>query len=389
MSSLRAMLVLVLMVVVVAAGCSKKESDTSKTPPDKAKEETLQAAKPDSKPSMKSGIAFLARKQNEDGSFGKADVGFTGLAVYSVASGPFASEANAKEMVKKGADFLVSNLREDGSINQDPEMLAIYRTALAVMALSAAGKEEYADTIKKAQEFLVKAQFSEDNGDFTAKNWEYGGWGYSSKPETMGKVAPDLSNAQFALSALKDSGLSEDSEAYKRAIIFLNRCQNRSETNDMGSSGEDGGGFYAPKESKAGPDTLPDGRAVYKSYGSMTYALLKGFVFCGLKMDDPRVKAAYDWISQHYTVDENPGMGQMGLYYYHMTMAKTLSDLRIDSITTPDGRKHDWRAELAAKIISLQSADGSWSNKQDRWMEGDPTLTTSYALTTLGYCGRK
>jgi len=383
------MFVLMLMVVMVAAGCGKKETETSQTPPEKQKEETPPAAKADTEKSMKTAVAFLAGKQNADGSFAKSDVGFTGLAVYAVASSPLASETAAKEMVRKGADFLAKNQRENGSINQDPVMLALYRTAIAAMALNAAGKEEYADTIKKAQDYLVNAQISEENGGYQAKDWEYGGWGYSDHPETLGKVAPDLSNTQFALAALKESGLPEDSEAYKRAIVFLNRCQNRSESNDMESAGDDGGGYYAPKESKAGPEKLPDGTTVYKSYGSMTYALLKGFVFCGLKMEDPRVKAAFDWTSQHYTVDENPGMGQMGLYYYYMTMSKTLSDLGVDSITTPDGRKHDWRSELTAKVVSLQQPDGSWVNKQDRWMEGDPTLTTSYSLITLGYCSKK
>jgi len=374
MKTIRLLFVMAFVFGLAVGGCGKKESD--KAGPSARTSE--QAAK--------DGIAFLAKNQSQDGSFGKSpDVGFTGLAVYSVAAGPYASGPDAKRMVQRGAEFLVKNLREDGSINQDKQMLSIYRTALAVMALNAVDANAYADAIEKAQDYLVRAQFSEANGDFTAQNWEFGGWGYSSKPETMGKVAPDLSNAQFALNALKESGLTEDDEAYKRAIVFLSRCQNRSESNDMGST-DDGGGFYAPKESKAGVVTLPDGRTVYKSYGSMTYALLKGFVFCGLKKDDARVKAAFDWISKNYTVDENPGVGQMGLFYYFMTMARTLGELDVDTIETEDGRKHDWRAELSAKILGLQNKDGSWTNTQDRWMESDPVLVTGYALTALGYC---
>ena len=41
----------------------------------------------------------------------------------------------------------------------------------------------------------------------------------------------------------------------------------------------------------------------------MTYAGLKSMIYAGVKHDDPRVKAAYEWIQKHYTLDENPGMG--------------------------------------------------------------------------------
>ena len=36
---------------------------------------------------------------------------------------------------------------------------------------------------------------------------------------------------------------------------------------------------------------------------------------------DPRVKAAYDYITKHYGLDENPGLGERGLYYYYQTFA--------------------------------------------------------------------
>ncbi len=61
----------------------------------------------------------------------------------------------------------------------------------------------------------------------------------------------------------------------------------------------------------------------------MTYAGLKSMIYAGLSHDDPRVKAAWDWITKNFTVDENPGMAalgpdsaQGGLYYYFYTMAR-------------------------------------------------------------------
>ena len=57
----------------------------------------------------------------------------------------------------------------------------------------------------------------------------------------------------------------------------------------------------------------------------MTYAGLKSMIYAGLVRDDPRVKAALTYITNHYTLDENPGLGQQGLYYYYHTFAKTMA----------------------------------------------------------------
>ena len=62
-----------------------------------------------------------------------------------------------------------------------------------------------------------------------------------------------------------------------------------------------------------------------RSYASMTYAGLKSMIYAGLSRDDPRVKAALAYITRHYTLDENPGLGQQGLYYYYHTFAKTMA----------------------------------------------------------------
>jgi squalene-hopene/tetraprenyl-beta-curcumene cyclase len=118
----------------------------------------------------------------------------------------------------------------------------------------------------------------------------------------------------------------------------------------------------------------------------MTYAGLKSMIYAGLERDDPRVKAAYQWIRRHYTLEENPGMGPQGLYYYYHTFAKALGAVGEVRITDADGKPHDWRAELAAELISRQQPDGSWVNSNTRWLEGDPNLVTGYSLLALSYC---
>src|SRR3954466_14244392 len=97
-------------------------------------------------------------------------------------------------------------------------------------------------------------------------------------------------------------------------------------------------------------------------------------IYAGLAKDDPRVKAAVDWIKQHWTLEENPAMRDAGpehalhgLYYYYYVYAHALAAYGEPVITDSNGTKHDWRAELISKLASVQRADGSWTGEK-RWM---------------------
>lgn len=137
-------------------------------------------------------------------------------------------------------------------------------------------------------------------------------------------------------------------------------------------------------------ETLDDGSVVsrLRCYGSMTYAGFKSYIYANLDRDDQRVVAAHDWLRRHYTLDENPGMGMQGYYYYLVTMSRALDAWGSTTITplNRDGtpaEPRDWANDLIAKIASLQRPDGSFVNESDRWMEGDPVLVTAYALLAL------
>jgi squalene-hopene/tetraprenyl-beta-curcumene cyclase len=292
--------------------------------------------------------------------------------------------------VKKGYDKLFSYQLDSGGIYQD--LLANYNTAIAVSAIAAANEPAYQARMDKAVAFLKQLQWTEETkgpkGETVAdkSNTWYGGWGYGRHGR------PDLSNAQVAVEALHDAGLKPDDKAYQAALVFLSRTQNNSETNDQPWTGDDGGFVYTPArngESMAGEFTTPDGRRGLRSYGSMTYAGLKSMIYAGLSKDDPRVKAAVDWITKHWTLDENPAMreagdefARQGLYYYFYTFAHALDAYDEPVITDASGKAHDWRLELIDKLAALQKPDGSFVGEK-RWMEDNPVLTTAYVVLAL------
>src|SRR5690606_20251561 len=125
---------------------------------------------------------------------------------------------------------------------------------------------------------------------------------------------------------------------------------------------------------------------------SMTYALLKSYLFSGLDPSDPRVAAAFEWICRNFTVEVNPGFKigarkdapYQGLFYYYLTLARALEAYDAAQVVDGEGRSRDWRRELETMLFQLQSADGSWTNvRSSRWLEEDPALVTGYALLAL------
>ncbi len=343
----------------------------------------------EAKHSMQIGCQWLANAQLPDGSWCQYP-GITGLAVTALCTSGRPEYGPKSEPVRKGVAYLLKLAKPNGAIYDRD--LKNYNTAIAVLALLSTGDPAHYGVIRRARRFLIASQFDAATGYDESSSY-FGGIGYGKHHR------PDLSNTQWALEALRLSEFVErdrpeplldpqlpkitPEEAsglyYTRAIKFLSRCQNRRESNDQPWAGTDGGFIYRPGESKAGGE---DGS--YRSYGSMTYAGLKSFIYARVGRNDPRVQAAYKWIRQHYTLDENPGMGPQGLYYNYNTMAKALHVYGEPRLVDANGVKHNWREELLRKLITIQNGEGYWVNSNGRWWENVKELATSYALIAMG-----
>lgn len=311
------------------------------------------------------------------------------------------------ESVARGLAFLLSKVQDDGGIYD--AILPSYNTALSLSALARANTPEAAAAIPPAQQFLISLQWDErsESPESTPERPRavdrdhpfYGGIGYG------GSSRPDNSNLNLALQGLRDSGLSCDHEAFQKAMVFLSRTQMLDEANDMPyADGSSQGGFiYATSpngdnigagETKAQPEfieeTMDDGTKVsrFRAYGSMTYAGFKTMIYANLDRDDYRVQAAYDWLRRNYTLEENPGCGTEGLYYYFLTMSRALDAWGLPTITliNEDGstkEEREWANDLIDRLASLQNDDGSFRSVDDRWMESNPVLITAYSLLAL------
>jgi squalene-hopene/tetraprenyl-beta-curcumene cyclase len=345
-------------------------ADTKKSDGQRAREKAVAKA-----------IDYLRQKgQAEDGSFSPQ----TGPAVTALVTSALLRNGLSVNdpLVAKALKYMESFVHEDGGIYQQASTHQNYETCVAIVAFSNANRDgRYDKLLKKAEAYVKGLQWDEEEGH-DESSFNYGGAGYG------GKKRPDLSNTSFLIDALKAVGNGPEDKAMKKALIFVSHCQNLETEHNatpFAAKNPDGGFYYtvaAGGESFAGK--LDNGGL--RSYGSMTYAGLKSMIFAGVGPDDARVKAAVEWVRKNYSLDSNPGMGDAGLYYYYHTFAKALDAVGQAEFTDADGTKHNWRDELATELAGRQSKDGSWSNKNSRWMEGDPNLVTGYALLALSYC---
>lgn len=331
-------------------------------------------------------LGWLAGRQKVDGSWGESEYpALSALALTSFQGDPSGTYKRKYEAnIKNGYGWLLKQVKPDGGIYA--EKMANYNTSISLMALLVANDPSYEPVMKKARQFVVGLQ---DNlGEDVAVN---GGVGYGGRYKHS-----DMNNTTYALEALHytrylKSDVANDPEAkdlnWKAVQKFISRSQNLPGSNDQAWASADpenkGGFVYFPGHSMAGEQKLENGGIALRSYGSMSYAGLLSMIHAQVDKNDPRVKAVINWLSNNYTLDENPGMGQEGLYYYYHLMTKALSTAGIDTLVLKDGRKVNWRQDLAKRLLNLQKADGSWVNENGRWMEKDPLLVTGYGTLTM------
>jgi len=337
---------------------------------------------------------WLLKTQNEDGSWSRGQwPSLTGLPVWALSL----SENRTPEVqtaIDKGVAFLKSKAKDDGSIYDEQGGLRNYNTALSMLGLFMSKDTDSIPYVQRARKYIAGSQYK---GDGPYK----GGMGYDGD---LSRNYADMSNSFIAYEAMALTEAVEDLRSSKEeradldwdaAVDFL--MQNQNLDNDKPWMHDDGGFVYHPQyfdtkgriSNKAGAFTNETNIIKFRSYGSMTYAGLLSFLYADVSPDDYRVRSAFKWAMNNWSLDENPGMGDKGLYYFYNVLAKGLRVMGYETITLADGRKVSWRQEFVDKVLSLKQLedDGTayWVNEKDKYNESDKTMVTSFMIIALRY----
>jgi squalene-hopene/tetraprenyl-beta-curcumene cyclase len=366
-----------------------------------------EAAQKEAQAAIAKGLAWLAANQKADGFWSdEKNPAMTALPLWALsASGQTQYAAQADKAVA----FVLSKAQPDGGIYvPNPERggagLGNYNTSLCMMGLQATGRKDVVPAILKARAYTAATQLTGDDE-------HAGGFGY----DKGGRRHTDLTNTGMAIDAMRRTQSVEDLRPagekradlnWDAALKYVDNMQQK-EGDDKGgflyvkSFGPDpamGGGTNKPPAFGGGPGGprpeglgqrpaggMAGGRPPLRSYGSITYVGLLSMMHTQLTRSDPRVLSALDYCTRHWTLDENPGQGGQGIYFYYNILTRALCATGVDAIPQQGGGSIAWREALIRKVASLQKPDGSWVNENNRWWENDPVLVTSYSLLALEF----
>lgn len=335
--------------------------------------------------SINGGLDWLKQAQRNDGSWSNANYpAMTALGLWAFSRSNHPDRSN---VCSRAADFIAGFAQKDGGIYKPAIWgrmgggLSVYNTAICMTALYCYDAQKYADLVLKARTFMAGSQIQGDSSGA-------GGFGYEQNSK---RNRADLSNTGWALMAmrytqgvedLRPAGSSETARVdWAAALKFIEKMQDSDERDP-----ENFGAFgYDPDGDRGGvPVKKADGTVKLQGFGSMTYAGLESMIYAQVDRTDPRVRSALQWASMHWSLDENPGMGSKGLFYYYNVMSKALSVSGVDTLARASGGDPIlWKDEIIEKLAASQRPDGSWINSNSQFWEGDAMLVTAYSILTL------
>lgn len=205
---------------------------------------------PELNDAIKRGLAYLAKQQNDDGSFnadryGGSHVGVTSICLLAfLANGELPGRGEYGTVVQKGLDYILQNAQESGliasgNVSHGPMYGHGFATLFLGEIYGMSQDDDVRDALIKAVRLIVKSQNAE------------GGWRYHPIPYDA-----DLSVTICQIKALRSArgaGIDVPKETIDNAIQYVKDCQN---SRDGGFRYMVGGGSSAFPRSAAGVASL-------------------------------------------------------------------------------------------------------------------------------------
>ena len=162
--------------------------------------------------------AYLKSQQRPDGLWDNHP-GVNALAATAILRQPGASRATQLGTVGKALDAFAKLSKPDGGIYE--KTTPHYITAVSAVALVAGGRPQDKPVIEKARKYLTENLLDESEGVNPNDIW-YGGMGYGATTRADGRRA-DMISLEFAMRAMKETGVPENDAAWKKALVVVHR----------------------------------------------------------------------------------------------------------------------------------------------------------------------
>ena len=286
---------------------------------------------PAQKEAVAKGLAWLASRQANDGSFGAgaggygAHVGITALGGLAFMSdGNLPGRGKYGDNVQKAVDFVLNSAQESGLLASDQSHGVMYSHGFATLFLGEVygmtGDEQVKEKLQKAVRLIQKCQNPE------------GGWRYMPVPYDA-DISVTICQV-MALRAARDAGIKVEKDVIDKAVGYVRRCQN-----------PDGGFSYTANNGGGG------GSGFARSAAGVS-ALYYAGIFEG-----DELKRGLDYI-----IGFVPGRGANAAnagshYYYGQYYAAQATFLA--------GGKYweQWYPAIRDELIARQDKRGNWSGE--------------------------
>ena len=177
---------------------------------------------PEQQKAVERGLAYLAGRQQADGSFGTMGARGSGTAITSLGAIAFMSAGNLPgrgkygEAVSKAADYIIASSQPNGLLSETDEHGVMYAHGFATLFLAEVygmtGDDRVKEPLTRAVRLIQKTQNHE------------GGWRYTPAP-----LDADISvtiTQVMALRAARDAGIKVEKAVIDKAVKYVESLQN-------------------------------------------------------------------------------------------------------------------------------------------------------------------
>lgn len=332
------------------------------------------------------GTEWLLHRQADDGgwhseTYGsmKAGTGCTALVVFALSEGAATDNATESIALRRGVQFLTGRPADDGLVvapdgtRDNP----LYAAALTLLVVAESTDRDHEAVRIRLAAGLKAYQRTERNG-WRRDETDFGGWGLSRSADRAGRFGPsNVSLTSVVLQAL-DRSASLDQTVRDDALLFLDRCRNRS-----GDKRYHGGFVFTPRAdeplNKGGDLVDANGGRVPRPYLAPSCDGWLARRACGEAVDSSESRATLGFIRpEARDVSPFDRRGSEGGLAFYTVASRSLVRMR-GGVSGTDSEEVLWMEELTRR----QHRDGSWSNPDSTMREDDPLVATSLAVLAL------